>query len=170
MVPAVVRAAILQSALTTVFAFTPSQPRCVIHPPPRAPRSALGLSLVPDEDAALNEEVGEGDLTLGLFSQEMARSAAADEAEAAAAKAEAAEDAASRLRQKANYAKNKAKNNAEAMWSSNEMGSGRLSEQSGGQIIQNKERSAGYSELSRTHVRRLVDQFGEEATRAERHV
>ena len=155
-------AMLLNSVL--VSAFAPTYPRYArLHP--GAPRSALQhLRLATDGDLDSAPPSGEGDVTLDLFAQEMARNAATVEAETAAIIAEAAEDAASRVRQQANYAKKNAKNNAQAMWSA---GPSRLSEQSGGQIIQDAGRTGGYSELSKTHVRRLVGQFGEEAAKAE---
>lgn len=153
---------LIHSAL--VCAFAPSYPRYArLHP--GAPRSASQqLSLVTggDSDSA---PAGEGDLTLDLFAQELARNAATVEAETAAVMAEAAEDAASWARQQANYAKKTARNDAHAAMAS--AGPSRLSEQTGGQIIQEAGRSGRYSELSKTHVRRLVGQFGEEAAKAE---
>ena len=147
-----------------VCAFAPSYPRYArLHP--GALRSApQRLSLVTggDSDSAPS---GEGDLTLDLFAQELARNTATVEAETAAAMAEAAEDAASRARQQANYAKRTARNDAQAAMAS--AGPSRLSEQTGGQIIQEAGRSGRYSEFSKTHVRRLVGQFGEEAAKAE---
>ena len=147
-----------------VCAFAPSYPRyAVLHP--GALRSApQRLSLVTggDSDSAPS---GEGELTLDLFAQQLARNTATVEAETAAAMAEAAEDAASRARQQANYAKRTARNDAQAAMAS--AGPSRLSEQTGGQIIQEAGRSGRYSEFSKTHVRRLVGQFGEEAAKAE---
>ena len=146
-----------------VSAFAPAYPRYRLHP--GAPRSALQHLRLATEGDSEAPPPAEGDLTLDLFAQEMARNEATVEAETAAVIAEAAEDAASRVRQQANYAKKNAKNNAQAaMWSA---GPSRLSEQSGGQIIQDTGRTGGYSELSKTHVRRLVGQFGEEAAKAE---
>ena len=147
-----------------VCAFAPSYPRYAgLHP--GALRSApQRLSLVTGGDSE-SAPSGEGDLTLDLFAQELARNTATVEAETAAAMAEAAEDAASRARQQANYAKRTARNDAQASMAS--AGPSRLSEQTGGQIIQEAGRSGRYSEFSKTHVRRLVGQFGEEAAKAE---
>ena len=152
---------LIHSAL--VCAFAPSYPRYArLHP--GALRSApQQLSLVTGGDS--DTAPGEGDLTLDLFAQELARNAATVEAETAAVMAEVAEDAASRARQQANYAKKTARNDAHAAMAS--AGPSRLSEQTGGQIIQEAGRSGRYSELSKTHVRRLVGQFGEEAAKAE---
>ena len=73
---------LLQSVLASAFA--PAYPRHArLHP--GAPRSVLQhLRLATDGDSDSAPPSGEGDLTLDLFAQEMARNAATVEVETAA--------------------------------------------------------------------------------------